>query len=392
MNRLIRLSLALLVLFGGCSKSEERKTGAMATEQPLPARTSESTPDNSIRIRPEMLRDLRITTQTVEFRPGGEGVSLLGEIRVNENAYAEVGPSISARVVSILAAPGQPVEKGQPLVVLQSVELGKARSDNITAQARLELAQKTFARKQKLGAERIVPQREIQEAEATMRSAEADVRAASAALRALGAGEDDSDSSTFTLRSPVSGTVIERTAMQGQMADPAHPLFKIADLSRLWLTVQAFERDAVRVRTGGTARVTFPALPGRAFNGTVTLVGKQVDASSRTVAVRIEAVNSDGLLRPGMSATAWVPLGQPGGNIVAVPTAALQRAQDEWVVFIPRGPDVFEMRPVGRGRDLGGEIEILSGLRPGEKVVVDGAFLLKAEAEKIRGEGKRHEH
>jgi cobalt-zinc-cadmium efflux system membrane fusion protein len=338
-----------------------------------------------------MLRDLRITTQAVESRPGGEGATILGELGVNEGAYGEVGPPISARVVSILAAPGQAVEKGQALVVLQSVELGKARSDYITAQARLELAQKTVARKQKLAADRIIAQREMQEAEAAVRSAEADVRAARAALRALGAGEDDADSSTFTLRSPVSGSVIERTAMQGQMADPAQPLFRVADLSLLWLTVQAFERDAVRVRTGGTARVAFPALPGRTFSGRVTLVGKQVEPVSRTVPVRIEVANRDGLLRPGMSATAWVPLGQPGGRMVTVPTAALQRVQDEWLVFVPRGPDTFEMRPVGRGRDLGGEIEILSGLRPGERIVVEGAFLLKAEAEKARGQGK-HEH
>jgi|DewCreStandDraft_2_1066082.scaffolds.fasta_scaffold00022_7 cobalt-zinc-cadmium efflux system membrane fusion protein len=391
MKRLILLLVTLVFLPVGCSKADKEDAATKPAEQAQPVGTHERTPENSIRIRPEMLRDLRITTQTVESRPGGEGATLLGELQVNEGAYAEVGPPISARVVSILAAPGQAVEKGQALVVLQSVELGKARSDYITAQARLELAQKTLARKQKLAAERIVPQREVQEAETTVRSAEADVRAARAALHALGAGEDDSDSSTFTLRSPISGTVIERTAMQGQMADPAQPLFKIADLSRLWLTVRAFERDAVRVRAGGTARVTFPALPGQTFSGVVTLVGKQVDPGSRTVPVRIELANRDGLLRPGMSATAWVPLGQPGGNIVTVPTAALQRVQNEWLVFIPRGPDVFEMRPVGRGRDLGGEIEILSGLKPGEQIVVEGAFLLKAEAEKARGEGK-HEH
>jgi cobalt-zinc-cadmium efflux system membrane fusion protein len=132
-------------------------------------------------------------------------------------------------------------------------------------------------------------------------------------------------------------------------------------------------------------------LPGRAFTGNVTLIGKQVDASSRTIPVRVEVANSEQLLRPGMSATAWVPVGKSSEQVITVPVAALQRIENEWLVFLPTGQDTFEIRPVGRGRDLGTEIEIVSGLKAGERVVVEGAFLLKAEAEKARGEGSEHE-
>ncbi len=93
-----------------------------------------------------------------------------------------------------------------------------------------------------------------------------------------------------------------------------------------------------------------------------------------------------------MSATAWLPLAETSGTVVAVPAAALQRLDEGWGVFLPRGEGVFEVRPVGRGRDLGGEVEILSGLAAGEPVVVDGAFLLKAEAEKAHGGGEHHDH
>jgi cobalt-zinc-cadmium efflux system membrane fusion protein len=169
-------------------------------------------------------------------------------------------------------------------------------------------------------------------------------------------------------------------------------LVRVADLSRLWLTVHAFERDAVRVATGAQARVALAALPGRPFAGTVTLVGRRVDPSSRTLPVRIDLPNDDDVLRPGMSASAWVPLGEGGTMVVAVPAASLQRLHDGWTVFLPRGEVTFEPRRVGRGRDLAGEVEIVEGLQPGEHVVVEGAFLLKAEAEKARGEGEHHEH
>ena len=349
-----------------------------------------------VRVDPEMLRDLRVTTSRAESRAGGEGVTVLGELRVNEDAYAEVGAPIAARVVKVLAAPGQSVRAGQALVELQSTELGRARADFLAARARAELARRALERKRSLAAERIAPEREVQESEADATAAEASLRSARAALQALGVPEDELLSghgdARMILRSPVAGTVLERNVVRGQMTDPARSLYRVGDLSRLWLTVHAFERDAVRVKAGAAARVSFAALPGRTFSGTVALVGRLVDMSSRTIPIRIDVTNDEGVLRPGMSASAWVPLGDAGGTVVAVPAAALQRMREGWCVFLPKGEGAFEMRAVGRGRDLSGEVEVLSGLQPGETVVVEGAFLLKAEADKTRGEGEHHEH
>jgi cobalt-zinc-cadmium efflux system membrane fusion protein len=91
-----------------------------------------------------------------------------------------------------------------------------------------------------------------------------------------------------------------------------------------------------------------------------------------------------------MSATATLPVGVTGASILTVPVASVQRVRNEWCVFLPKDADHFEIRRIGRGRDLAGEVEVLSGLRAGEIVVVDGAFLLKAQAEK--GEGNHDEH
>jgi cobalt-zinc-cadmium efflux system membrane fusion protein len=102
--------------------------------------------------------------------------------------------------------------------------------------------------------------------------------------------------------------------------------------------------------------------------------------------------NGEGLLRPGMSANVRLEIGGRTRTVLAVPAAALQRVGMEWLAFVPREGREFEMRPVGRGRDLGMEVEVLSGLKAGETVVVEGAFLLKAEAEKRRGGGDEHGH
>lgn len=396
-----QLAVLIVVVLAACRSAppdaqpaqEHEHTAGEASEPEAADRAA----DHILRIAPEMVRDLRLTTTPAEARVSGEGVTALGELRVNEDAYAEVGSPIAARVVNVLAGVGDVVAPGQPVAQLRSVHVGKAIADYLRDRTRSQLASQVLQRKRALAADRIAPSREVQEAEAEAEAAAAELHAAEAGLKALGLTEDDvraagAGNAELVLRSPIAGTVIERNAVRGQLADPATLLFRVADVSMLWVIAHVFERDAVRVQVGTTARVTFPALPGRTFAGTVTLVGRQVDVGSRTIPVRIEIANDDGVLRPGMSATAWVSLGDTGGTIVAVPTAALQRCEHGWCVFIPRGAEAFEMRPVGRGRDLGGEIEVVNGLQAGETVVVDGAFLLKAEADRATGEGEHHDH
>ncbi len=347
-------------------------------------------PPREVKIDAEMLRDLRLTTARAEERPGGDTVGVLGELQVNEQRYAEVGAPVAARAVRVLAAPGQSVRRGAVLVELQSLDVGRARGEYGEATARIELARRTLERKRSLAAERIAPQREVQEAEADLKVAQAQAQAARSELEAIGA--TGGEGGRFSLRSPIAGTVIDRKVAPGQVTDPSAVLFKVADISSLWVTANAYERDALRIREGEQARVTFPALPGQTFMGTVVLIGGQVDASSRTLPIRVAVANPTRRLRPGMAAKVLLPLDEGAHSVVAVPAAALQRLGDRWCVFVPRHEGEFEIREVGRGRDLGGEVEVLSGLRAGETIVVEGAFLLKAEADKARGEGEHHDH
>jgi cobalt-zinc-cadmium efflux system membrane fusion protein len=392
------LPLGAIAACGGSGKEEARDESGHkdAAEHEGEEHGDEARKEEGVlAVDAEVLRDLKLTTFPAELRPGGEGVTALGELKVNGDAYAEAGTPIPARIVRLIASPGQAVRRGQPLAELQSVELGQARAQRTAAAARAELARQTVERKRGLAADRIVSRGELQRAEAEAAEAAAELRAAEAAVEALGVGRGSVGGgggglSGFTLLSPVSGTVLERTAVQGQSADPSQTLFRIGDLSRLWLVVQAPERDVVRMRTGSSAEITLAALPGQKLRGTIDWVGREVDPHSRTVPVRIVIPNQDGRLKPGMFATAWIETGAHGEQVVAVPATALQRMDDRWVVFLPRGEGRFEARPVERGRDLGDEVAILSGLKPGERVVDEGAFVLRAEAEKGEDGGEHH--
>jgi membrane fusion protein, heavy metal efflux system len=350
---------------------------------------------NTVEVDEGMLRDLRITTSRVESRPGGERVVLLGALAVDQRTYAEVGTPLTARVTRLRVNAGDTVRSGQVLADMTSPELARQRAEYLSARARLTLAEAALERKRGLAAEKIAPLREVQEAESTVGEARAAVRVARASIAAFGVEppadeSEDAAAASFTLISPVSGSVIEQRAVVGQMLEPASPAFRIGNLATLWLTVHAFERDAVRIEPGVVARVSFPALPGQDFMGTVASIGRQVETESRTVPVRIDVNNNGNRLRPGMSASAAVPVGMTGAPILSVPVAAVQRVRNEWCVFLPKDANHFEIRRIGRGRDLGGEVEVLSGLTAGEQIVVDGAFLLKAQAE--RGEGGHDEH
>ena len=389
-----------LLAFVACLSALACGEASRETTPPLPApateaEAGEATDASTVRVDAAMLRDLRITTANVESRPGGEQVALLGELAVDERTYAEVGVPMAARVTRLLVTDGDTVREGQTLAEITSPELGRARAEYLSAAARARLADTALDRKRALATERIAPLREVQEAESQAVEARAALRSARAALGAFGVQPptdetDASTNSTFVLQSPVRGSVIERAAVVGQMLDPATPAFRIGDLATLWLTVHASERDAVRIETGTLARLVFPALPGQDFSGTVAVVGRQVERESRTVPVRINVRNAGNALRPGMSATAAVPVGGSGEPILTVPVAAVQRVREEWCVFLPRDASTFEIRRIGRGRDLVGEVEVLSGLKAGETIVVDGAFLLKAQAE--RGEAAHDEH
>lgn len=390
MKRSMLYACVALTLFAGCRPAPEQKpSGPTEEAHDQGGRTSDQ---NVVAVSEEMLRDLRVTTSAVEEHRGAEASRVLGELSVDQNAYAEVGASLQGRVSSLPVALGQHVAKGAPLATLESGELARARSDATTAQARVELSQRALERKRRLNAERIAPLREVQEAENEAAAAEQQLRASRATLQALGATQvpGDANLTTLVITAPIAGTVIDRAILLGQVTDPSTPLFKIANLSTLWLTVHAFERDAVRLRVGETARIAFAAMPGRSFSGNVSFIGQSVDSESRTIPVRIELPNPDGALRPGMSATAWLPVGDESGVMLTVPAAALQRVRERWCVFVPKDDRSFEIRPVGRGRDLAGEVEIVSGVKAGETVVVDGAFLLKAETEKSAGEHEEH--
>jgi len=192
------------------------------------------------------------------------------------------------------------------------------------------------------------------------------------------------------LRSPASGYVLQKSAVEGLYFQPGTELFTIADLSRVWVLADVYENELSRVKVGQRAAVTLQAAEGKTFDGAVKFLYPNVDPSTRTMRVRIELPNGDGVLRPGMFGDVKIDL--PAADGFLVPAEALVDTGEHQYVFVAQEGGRFEPRPVKAGARAGADVEIVSGLREGETVVTTGNFLLDSESRLrsvIEGDAKR---
>jgi len=285
---------------------------------------------------------------------------------------------------------GDRVEAETHLARLRSVELGQARAELSRTTSLRDVAEQNRDRQRRLREEGISSERSLLEAELAYEQADAERDAARSRLRVFGLrGGSGPD---MTLESPIAGVVVERHATRGENVSPDDTLFIVADLSRVWVIGRVYEQQVAQVAPGMNATLTLNAYPGRTWTGTVDFVGATLDESTRTLPIRVEIDNPDGLLRPGLFGSLRLASGQPTSTSVVVPLSAVQTLDNRTVVFVPGDEDgEFAAHPVTTGRENTRQVEVLAGLEPGVRIVVEGAFILKSEL--MRGElGHGHAH
>ncbi len=197
-----------------------------------------------------------------------------------------------------------------------------------------------------------------------------------AALEKLRRG--DPPSRTVTIPSPAAGTVVDKVAIEGMHFQPGDALFRIVDTANMWVIAEVYEQDLAFVKVGDVARVTINAWPGQPFEGKVTFIYPGLGKESRTARLRIEVANPDGRLRADMAATAEIAA--PLGSSLAVPESAVIDSGRRQVVLVERGEGRYEPRPVKLGARVPGWVQVLDGLKAGERVVTQATFLIDAES------------
>jgi cobalt-zinc-cadmium efflux system membrane fusion protein len=391
---------AVFLIMRGTSSTPSSLPSQAASNSATPQRESpgrssippRTTDDIVVTLSPEAIQRAGIAVATVTAGTMSSGLRVPGAVEPNAYKQVVVTPITSGRVTRTLVELGQRVNQGQPVAELFSPELAEAETKYLAAQADLEAHERELDRTQKLVDIGAASRQELERLHADHTAKLTAVASARSHLQLLGLSADAiaalapgrEAAALVTVPAPMAGVVTERMANPGLNVDPSTKLVTVVDLSTVWVVADVFEQDLARIRIGAPAIVTTTASPGTALNGRVSYIDPAVNPQTRTAKVRIEVANPRGELRLGMFADVSLELpGQVSG--VRIPAGAIQHVDDRTVVYMAdtKQPGRFTERAVRVGSGSGIDVEVVSGLHPGETVVTTGSFSVRAERERL---------
>ncbi len=335
-----------------------------------------------------MLKQIKREAATTQELPTDEVVAP-GKIEANPNRVSKVVLPVSGRVTSVMVKVGDAVRKDQPLLAIQSPDADAAMSACLSAQAgvmqsraALVKAQSDFDRSSDLFEHNAVAKKDVLAAESALAQAKAGLEQAQASqdqatrrLAVLGLKPGDAVQEVV-LRSPLAGKVLELSVVPGEFRnDTSASVMTIADLSSVWVTSQVPESYIRFVQIGERVEINLVAYPGEKFEGRVSRIADTVDPQTRTVKVQAEMDNREGRFRPEMYGS--IHHVESTAPMTVIPYAAVVQDGNRAVVFVEQTPGQFQERTVSIGKRAGDVVRVVSGVKPGDAVVVDGVMLLK---------------
>ncbi len=330
---------------------------------------------------PESIRT-QIQVAEVMSQDLSDTLRVAGQIDFDEQALTRIGASVTGRVTQITAHLGNVVNKGDTLALINSSELSGSQLAYLRARSERELHRRNVERAKTLFEADVISAAELQRRENEYEIASAETRAARDQLRVLGVsaasierlGETGSIDSVAGVVATIKGVVVERKIAAGQVVQPSDVLFAVADLSRVWAVAQVPEQQVSQVKVGQSVSIEVPALENEKLVGKLIYVGQTVNPDTRTVLVRTELDNKHGRLKPSMLASMLIQ-SAPVKRVV-VPITAVVRQDDADFIFIEESENNFRLTEVKLAAEQNGQRVVLEGLKPGMRIVSDGAFHL----------------
>lgn len=329
-----------------------------------------------------------VQTVTPEYQTRSGVLETSGKVQFDEDRLTRVQAPVTGRVIEVLARAGDVVEPGHRLLIIDSPDLGVAKSDYAKAAADIERADKALRLTRELYDARAIAQKEVREAENDYRKAIAERERAASRLRTLGITDDHfqegaerADATTrVVVTAPRSGIIVERSVNPGQVvaygqSDTPLNLFVIADLSSMWVLADVYEPDIPKIRLGQSVTVTPPCCPAERYEGRVTYISDTVDKETRTVKVRAVVPNRGRTLKSEMFVR--VAIGTGAARALVIPQSAVHREGNTTFVLVDKGQAQYERRAVKLGSEMDGSVEVLDGLTASDRVVSTGSILLK---------------
>lgn len=377
----LRVLLICSVAAGASACGNQGEESPVANPVPSESGLLRLTPEESSRFTLEVVSVSRGKFQSLREFPA--------TIQPNENELAEVTTLIRGRVVKVHVDVGADVKKDTLLAMLHSTDLGVAEGAYLKATAKLHEAELAYERAKDLYEHKAVSLAELQRRDAELKTVRAEARESQNRLELLGVPRAEIDrlkrdhtiEADVPLRAPFDGRVIMRNITRGEVVETQQRLFTVADLSDVWAVGNVPEKDVQYISKDKKVEVIVSAYPHAIFPGRISYISDVLDPATRTMRLRVTVPNPDRILKPEMFAAVRV-YGSPNPDALTIPLAAVQNGPSGRIVFVQRGLDEFEVRPVTLGAEQGDVVTVLEGLKAGEQVVTKGSFVLKSEMER----------
>jgi membrane fusion protein, heavy metal efflux system len=361
--------LLLMLCLAGCKKQVQTASAA-----PVPADPSE------VIVTPGIAGNIK--TGHAETHPVAGTLEVAARIETDARRVVHVGSPVQGRILRLVGFEGQTVRAGALLATLHSTDLSEAQLSLVKAHSQQTLAETSEKRAEQLLQADVIGSAELERRRAELLQASAEVASYRTALRGLGMSEaqirqvegTNRLSAEYPIIAPRSGTVLERKITIGQVVQPADLAFTIADLSSVWVTANVPEQDAGQLRQGMSVVVRLPAYPQANIHGRLAYVSPIVDPATRTVQVRMDLLNAQGLYKPDELASMTLSSGPV--QHLTVPATAVVREENKDYIFFQTAPNHFVMREVTLGDEIGDLRVVMNGLSEEDRIVTDGAFHL----------------
>jgi len=382
------LTIAAAVAAGACGPRSDAAAAPPdeATASPSAART--------VVVDPKMAASIVVDTAADHASPSE--LTIAGRVQFDEDRLAHVLAPVAGQIVDLRVKVGDRVAKGERLCTIASREAASAVGEFLESQKDLELAEKTAAMTSDLYQHEAASRLTLQQAQSDLSKAQSRVARTTEALRVLGVNAA-TDLSTFNGRvpivAPIAGIVVERKVTEGQFqqADSA-PILTVADASVVWFVGDVFERDLHLVSLRQAATMTTAAYAGETFQGHVDYISDSIDPATRSARIRVSVPNPGGRLKPEMFASIALDIASsaPGGppHALTIPASAIFVEDGRTYVYAEIAPRTFERRAIEvspEGTVNAARRRVVDGIKAGERIVVDGALLLRQQEDRKAG-------
>jgi len=329
-----------------------------------------------------------VETGVVDYTGTKQDLTLAGKVAYGEDRYSKISSPLQGRVVEVRAHLGDRVKAGDVLLVVDSPDIAQAYSEYVKEDSDLQYATRSHELAKDLYENKALPLKDLKQAENELVKARAEFRRAKERLLSLRIPAEELNkpldkqkiTSRFEMKSPLAGVVVERAVTPGQSVggDAGQVLFTVADLDMLQVVADVYERDLALVKEGQYAKVNVEAYPGVDFPATVAAIGDVVDPASRTIKLRAWVNNQEQKLKPEMFARLHLQIGEEA-RILAVPKEAVVEVDGKQYVYVVEDANRYVKREVKATSFTPGQMRILEGLTPGQRIVTKGAVLIKGQ-------------